>query len=142
MNSKEKKRFMETVKFAVNTSPFYKHMCLELVEYGDGTSKVIMKSGDNLKNLYGTLHGGGIASLIDSACSLAIVTKMEIDEISVTVDLKTSYIAPARDGTLTGLGKIIHRGKNIAIAEATVTDKNGKIIAHGGTIHFIKRERN
>jgi uncharacterized protein (TIGR00369 family) len=66
----------------------------------------------------GVAHGGVAASLIDSAVGLALCTLIEPEQLITTVEMKLNYLSPVPLGTLKARGKIIHRGKRIAVGEA------------------------
>lgn len=84
-------------------------------------------------NPLGTVHGGYAATLLDSVMGLAVHTTLPPATGYATVDLKVTYFRPmTRDaGPVTARGKVIHAGSRIAAAEAWLTDRNGKLCAHG-----------
>ncbi len=54
-----------------------------------------------------------------------------------TVDLKVNYLAPASQGVMIATGQRIKLGKTLGLAEATVTDEEGRILAHGTSTLII-----
>ncbi len=127
----------ESFRRALNGSPMYRHMRMEVRDAGEGRSMVTMEVGDQLHSLYGMLHGGAAATILDSACGIALGTMLEPGEICVTVDLRINYISNLKEGTLTGEGRVIHRGKQTGVTEAEITDQGGNLIAVGMTTHLI-----
>ena len=72
------------------------------------------------KNLWGTMHGGALASLIDSACGLATVSYLAENEGTVTLNLRVHYFAPVTQGKLTALflaegGPNVQAGANVGL---------------------------
>jgi uncharacterized protein (TIGR00369 family) len=84
-------------------------------------------------NPLGSVHGGWISTLLDSAMGSAVHTTLKPGHGYTTVDMTVSFVRavlPA-NGKLRCQGKIIHSGGRIATAEGRVTDAAGKLIAHG-----------
>jgi acyl-CoA thioesterase len=135
----ERQAFLETILSILNSSPYYRHMGMKAVHCADGTSRIEIQADEHTKNLYGTVHGGVLASLIDSSCGVALGTLLEEGETAVTVDLRINYIAPVRAGLLIAEGKAIHRGRNTGVAEATLHTEGGVLVAKGMTTHFIQK---
>ena len=84
-------------------------------------------------NPLGTVHGGWISTLIDSAMGCAVHTVLKAGQVYTTVDMNVSFVRPVFDktGVLRCEGKIIHVGSRIATSEGRVWDKAGTLIAHG-----------
>lgn len=127
----------ESFRQVLNGSPMYRHMRMEVRDAGEGRSRITMEAGDQLHSLYGMLHGGAAATILDSACGIALGTLLEPGEMCVTVDLRINYISNLKEGTLTGEGRVIHRGKQTGVTEAEITDEGGNLIAVGMATHLI-----
>ena len=106
-------------------------MGLEVVD-GDGDSATIELEADHRHlNPHGTVHGGVIATLVDSAMGSAVLREDTGDEAPVTIEMKVTYLEPARPGRLRAEATVRRRGKRIIIAEVDVTDDEGTAVAHG-----------
>jgi len=84
-------------------------------------------------NPLGTVHGGWISTLIDSAMGCAVHSTLKPGFGYTTVDMTVTFVRavmPA-SGILTCEGKIVHSGGRIATAEGRIVDAAGKLIAHG-----------
>jgi uncharacterized protein (TIGR00369 family) len=84
-------------------------------------------------NPLGTIHGGWISTLLDSAMGCAVHSTLKPGHGYTTVDMTVSFVKavlPA-SGNLTCESKIIHSGGRIATAEGRIIDATGKLIAHG-----------
>ena len=121
----------------LNGSPFYMHLGMEVVEAGDGRASLRLPVRDELKNLYGILHGGVIAALLDSSCSIAVGTLLGADEAAVTLDQRINYISNVRDGVLYGEGRALHKGRFTGVGQAEVRDEEGNLVAAGMTTCFV-----
>ena len=87
----------------------------------------------------GTVHGGWISTLLDSAMGCAVHSTLPAGHGYTTVDMSISFVRAVLPavGKLTCEGKIIHCGSRIATAEGRVTDAAGKLIAHGSETCMI-----
>jgi acyl-CoA thioesterase len=129
----------ETLFSLLNNSPFYRHLGMEVVEAGGGRSILRLEVRDEHKNLYGILHGGVLAALLDSAGTIAVGSLMGPGEMAVTVDQRINYIANVSGGTLFGEGEALHKGRFTGVAQARVKDEEGNLVAAGmSTIFFIR----
>ena len=97
-----------------------------------GAARLEMEAAAYRLQPFGVVHGGNLATLIDSATFWACFLPMGSDEDGLTsVDLKLNYLAPARIEPLTCVGRLIKAGKRLLYAEASVTDAAGGLLAHG-----------
>jgi uncharacterized protein (TIGR00369 family) len=80
---------------------------------------------------FGIVHGGVLATLIDTATFWSVFMRLPQDAGLVNIDLKLNYLRPVLNGTITARGECIRSGRAISYAEARVADSTGKLIAHG-----------
>jgi uncharacterized protein (TIGR00369 family) len=71
--------------------------------------------------------------VLDSALGCAIQTTLEKGEAYATVEFKVNLTRPItpKTGEVVCEGRVVHRGKTLAVSEATLKDKNGKLLALG-----------
>jgi acyl-CoA thioesterase len=122
---------IEELLSKVNESPFYRTISMEMLEANEKGSVVRIRSDVKHKNLWGTTHGGVIASLIDSSCGLSVAPYLKDGETLVTISLHIDYIASVIEGNLYGQGRMIHRGSRLARSEAVITNEDEKLVAKG-----------
>lgn len=75
----------------------------------------------------GTVHGGIIATLLDTAATFALIAATEHDW--VTVDLRVDYLRPVLVGTVVTTGEVLRAGRTVGRARATLTDESGTACA-------------
>ena len=80
---------------------------------------------------YGIVHGGVLATLIDTATFWAAFMRVPEDAGLVNVDLKLNYLKPVETGRLRAEGFAMRSGKSISYAESRVQDVHGELVAHG-----------
>lgn len=90
-------------------------------------------------NPAGTVHGGFAATLLDSCMGLAVQTTLEKGVGQTTLEFKISLLRPItpETGAIKAEGVVISRGRRVGTAEGRVTDRNGRVLAHGTTTCLI-----
>ena len=136
--SKPNPEHVERLISAINRSPYFQLLNMRVMEMGLAYSVVSINLGGQHLRPFGIVHGGALASLIESATSWAVFYEIEDENAGVTtVDLKLNYLASARTGRAVARGERIKLGRTLGYAEATVTDEGGKILAHGTSTLMI-----
>ena len=84
-------------------------------------------------NPFGSVHGGILSTLLDTAMTAAVWSTLGAGKIATTMALNINFIRPATlsGGTLNGEGRAIHVGRRTATAEGRLTDTDGRLCAHG-----------
>src|SRR5262249_45481341 len=113
--------------------PFAAHTDMGIVEVEPG--RVVFEAAPSMRfhNPLGSVHGGWIATLLDSAMGCAVHSLLKAGQTYTTVDISISFVRAvfANIGKLRCEGRIIHVGGRIATAEGRVRDAAGTLIAHG-----------
>lgn len=106
------------------------------LRYGESFLELELKT--NHLQSHGVVHGGVYATLIDAAGTLAAVTQIEGYNSATTVEMKINFLSSAKKGKISTHGRCIKLGKTIGVSEATITNEDQKIIAHGLVTIMIK----
>lgn len=117
------------LRAAANAVPFSKLLGIELVEVTTGSATLSLKIRKELKQNHGVVHGGAIASLIDSAMAFAIIPLLAPKEKVTTVDLTISYLRPLTKGRARCSAKVLRAGRRLFVVSAEVTSDDGKLAA-------------
>lgn len=122
-------------------APFAILMGIRMAEVSEGRVVFAGEPAEYHYNPLGTVHGGVMATLLDSALGCAVQSLLPAGTSYTTIELKVNYLRPVttKTGTVYAEGKIIHLGGRIATAEARLTDAAGKLYAHGTTTCIILR---
>jgi uncharacterized protein (TIGR00369 family) len=124
--------YRERLFALIDTSPFVRHMGMRITNLAWGCATFELSPAEFRLQPFGVIHGGNIATLIDSAAFWACFLAMDSDEDGLTsIDLKLNYLAPARVEELRCTGTLIKAGKKISYAEAQVIAPDNRVIAHG-----------
>lgn len=94
-----------------------------------------------LMNPIGVVHGGYAMTLLDSALGCAIHTTLPAGVGYTTVQINVNLVRPILPGTgaVRAEARVIHAGRQIATAEATLKDSSGRLLAHATTTCAIFR---
>jgi uncharacterized protein (TIGR00369 family) len=116
-------------------------MGMWITEVSEGRVVFAAEPSEYHYNPLGTVHGGVMATLLDSALGCTVQSILPAGTSYTTLELKVNYLRPitAKTGTVYAEGKIIHIGGRIATAEGRLTDAKGKLYAHGTTTCIILR---
>lgn len=84
-------------------------------------------------NPAGTVHGGWVSTLLDSALGCCVQTKLPAGTGYTTIEFKVNLIRPlfASSGEVVCEGRVVHLGRTTAVSEATLKTLDGKLIAMG-----------
>ncbi len=94
-----------------------------------GESLFEMKAGTKHHNPMGTVHGGILCTLADSAMGMAFASTLEDGETFTTLELKINYLRPVFEGILVAKAKVVHRGRTVGMVECDVADDGGRLVA-------------
>ncbi|HXM34808.1 MAG TPA: PaaI family thioesterase [Pyrinomonadaceae bacterium] len=114
---------------ALDRVPFARLLGIELVAAGQGTATLRLPITDDLRQIHGVMHGGAIASLIDTATAFAIVPMLGVEEKFSTVDLTVNYLRPLMKGTATAQARVLRFGRRLITVAADVLDDSGDLSA-------------
>ena len=125
------------------TFPLFQLMGFELVDVEPGRARLAMSWRADLCQPAGIMHGGAIASLVDTAIAHSILltpTYMDAHKQGgsiVSLDLRIKYLRPVSAGKIVCDARVARLGRQIIHAVADVTDGEGKEIATGDSIYML-----
>lgn len=125
----------------VDDVPFLRLLDIRLERLADGEADLSMTIADKHLQTLGIVHGGVIASLLDSvAWWAAFAAHTPGDAVHlVSVDLKLNYLAALKSGTVTAKGRCKKRGTRICYAVAEIYDGTGRLAADGSSTLLAMR---
>lgn len=113
----------------------------ELVTWRDDLTEVALTVAEHHLNRSGVMHGGVLATLVDTACGYAGCYSAEArpGRRAFTLSLTTSFIGAGQLGQrLTARARRSGGGKTVFFADCEVTDQDGRVIGSGqGTFKYI-----
>jgi uncharacterized protein (TIGR00369 family) len=88
-----------------------------------------------LKQNQGVVHGGAIASLIDTAAAFAVLTRIDLNERVTTTDLTIHYLRAITAGRLNATARIVRSGRRLFVLSVEVTNA-GVLVATAVTSYL------
>jgi uncharacterized protein (TIGR00369 family) len=90
-------------------------------------------------NPLGTIHGGWVATMLDSALGCSVHTMMPAGRAYTTAELSVNYVKglTPKVQRVRAEGKVIHCGKQLATAEARLVGADGTLYAHATTTCLV-----
>jgi len=122
----EQRRRVEQMREAV---PFLSLLGIEVESVGAGTATLLLPVREELTRNDGIIHGGAVASVIDSAFAFAIIPLLAENERTVTVDLTIHYLRPLSGGTSRTEARVVRAGRRVITVSAELFDENEKLAA-------------
>jgi len=114
---------------ALEKVPFAKLLGLELESFEPGAAILALTIRAELRQNNDVVHGGAIASLIDTATAFAILTVLPKHERVTTVDLTISYLRPLFSGRARARAKVLRMGRRLIAVSAEVSDDDETLAA-------------
>ena len=124
----------------IEMMPFSANMGMQFVEAGEGWVKLRLPFKQENTTAADALHGGAIASLIDTTGSMAAWTTSEIGNpryFGSTVGVTVNYLSGIISQDCYAEGRVLKRGKEIIYSDVRVTAADGKLCAQGTVIYRI-----
>lgn len=122
----EQRRRIEHARQAV---PFLKLLGIEVESVSPGVATLVVHVREELMRNDNIVHGGVMASLIDSAFAFAIIPILGEGERTVTVDLTIHYLRPVSNGTAKAVARVVRAGRRVITVSAELFDENDKLAA-------------
>jgi uncharacterized protein (TIGR00369 family) len=119
----------------VPAPPIVALLGIEMSAAEEGSVTMRMPAGEHLYNPLGSVHGGALATLLDSVMGCAIHSVLPEGRGYTTLEIKVNYLRAVTDasGTVTAVGRIVHAGRQQAVAEGSATDERGRLCATAST---------
>ena len=98
----------------------------------EGSVTVLLDPQEFHYNPLGTVHGGVISTLLDTAAGCSVHSTLPVGVGYTSLDLSVKFLRPVTlaSGRLTCTGTVLQRGRRTALAEARLTDAQGRLTAH------------
>lgn len=119
----------ERVERALGAVPFARLLGLQVESVAPGDAVMTLPIREDHKQNHGVVHGGAIASLIDSAMAFAIIPLLAENERTTTVDLTIHYLRGLTEGVAKSRARVVRAGRRVIVVSAEVFDDKGDLAA-------------
>ena len=91
-------------------------------------------------NRHGTVQGGLLCAMLDSATALALYAVLPAQLTAVTANLNVSFLKPAKLGTFTATSRLVSREDRSAETAGELCDVDGTVVATAtARLRIVKR---
>jgi len=110
-----------------------------VTEVEEGRVAMVLTPAEYHYNPIGAVHGGVIATLLDSVMTCAVQSRLAAGQGCTTLEIKVNYLrgVVTATGPVTAEGRVLHLGRSTGMAEGTLTDAAGRRYAHATTTCMI-----
>jgi uncharacterized protein (TIGR00369 family) len=116
--------------------PYAMLIGLELGEISPGAVSIHLDVRNDLKQNQGVIHGGAVASLIDTAAAFAVLTQLDTNERVSTTDLTIHYLRRTTSGRLTAEARIVRGGRRLFVLSVEVRNDQQILVATAVTSYI------
>lgn len=111
------------------------------VSYDTAARRVVIEytAKPEFLNLVGSIQGGMLTSMLDNAMSFAILGALEPGHAAPSIEIKTSYLAPASAGRIVGEASVVRLGRTLGFAEGRLSDAGGTLLATASATAIIRK---
>jgi uncharacterized protein (TIGR00369 family) len=99
------------------------------VDPASGEVKLRFTATAEFANRHGTVQGGMLAAMLDSATGNAIMARLPPHLTAVTIRLDTQFLTPAALGIITATARLIRLDERSAEVQAELSDSEGRVVA-------------
>lgn len=121
--------FSEKLKSGDIKPPVADMVGFRMLSFAQGEARFEMDAGPRHHNPMGTVHGGILCTLADSAMGMAFASTLGAGETFTTLEIKVNYLRPVFEEKLYANAKVVHRGRSVGLVECDVTTEDGKLVA-------------
>jgi uncharacterized protein (TIGR00369 family) len=104
----------------------------EIVEAEEGRVVFTFTPAEYQYNPMGFVHGGAVATVLDTAAAACVQTLLPAGTSMTSVDLTVKYLRPvtADSGPLRAVGTVLSKGRRTALGQAELRDAADRLVAH------------
>jgi uncharacterized protein (TIGR00369 family) len=95
----------------------------------DGEARLELTVAEQHLNPAGTVHGGVLATMVDTAMGLAVRSSTGDEDVPATSQLTIAYLRPGEPGRLVAVARVRKQGEHLLLCEADV-EQDGRALAH------------
>lgn len=90
-------------------------------------------------NLIGTVQGGILTAMLDNVMSFAALCRLELGHAVPTLEIKTTFVTPAKPGPILGEAVALRLGRSVAFLEGRLSTEDGTLLAVATSTAQVRR---
>jgi uncharacterized protein (TIGR00369 family) len=133
------KKLQEAIASGVQPAPLAHMLGFRLVSVAPGEAVVEIQTTPAHANPMGTLHGGVLCAIADTAMGIAHATTLDDGEAGTTLELKINFLRPVWSDTLRAVGKVVKLGRTVSLVECDVFDTKDRLVSRSSSTYMTLR---
>lgn len=129
----------EVIRDFIPQSPLVRHLGIEIKALEPDHAELLLPYRPELATVGDVVHGGAIATLVDTvgtAAAWADDAEAPPSATGSTVSMTVEYVEAARGGDLLGTSDVVRRGRTLCFCDVTVTEPPGdRVVAKGMVVY-------
>ncbi len=128
--------FDARVRQSFNAQSMMHTLGITIAELSPGRIVLEFDHDERFTQQHGFVHGGTIATVMDSACGYAAFSLMSADAAVLTVEYKINMLRPAKADRYRVIGTVVKAGRTLTVSQATATstDNDDEFATMTGTL--------
>lgn len=123
-------------------TPFFPQVVgLEVEEIRDGYCRMRMPFRPELNQPAGVVHGGALATLVDTVVVPAIAAHHDHVPVMLTLSMTIQYLGAVRREDAIAEGWVVRRGRSVVFCEVAVSTDGGAPVATGSLVYKVTPQR-
>ncbi|WP_291350074.1 PaaI family thioesterase [Desulfosporosinus sp.] len=123
---------------SLESANVWRYLGIKIMHDSEGRAGVHVKDSENLRQVYGAMHGGIISTAVDAAAGVVVNKCIGRDYAASTVELKVNYLLPVVNSDIFAYAKIVKRGKQLIVTTVEVFDDLSNVVAIGIVTYMVK----
>ena len=129
--------FNAVCKPGQNINPIVSYLGIEIIRYELGSVVFRLPYKSEFHQGAGRIAGGIIATLIDESMAHAVLTSIDENSITATIEMNVRYLKAITEGSMESHARIVRQGRSVITTAADIFDENGVMIAQGGGSFWV-----
>jgi molybdopterin converting factor subunit 1 len=122
-------RFEALVSREVPAPPYSKLLGSRPLDAEPGHVRMEFTATEQMLNPAGSVQGGFLTAMLDETMGPAAISMLEPGFVAPTLELKVSFLRPARPGRLVVDARVVHMGRSVAFMESSLVTDDGSLVA-------------
>ncbi|MBS4173928.1 hotdog fold thioesterase [Bacillus sp. FJAT-49736] len=102
---------------------------IEMIELQEGKVVATMPVNENTRQPFGYLHGGASVALAETVASVGAANLIDLEtEICFGLEINANHIRSKRDGKVTAVAEVVHKGKSTQVWQIQIKDEEENLI--------------
>ncbi len=129
-------------KAEFDASAYNNMLGITVLERRPGYGKIVLRKDEKTPGgIGGGVHGGVLASMVDTAMLVAMFAEMKEGEVPAgTAELSITYLRQTHGEHIYAEANVIKRGRQLSMVEVDITDDEGKLCARGKVLYAFRTQ--